>query len=432
MFSRERPKCSRRGYVYVAVLMTTLLVASLVAATLTVSTSRFVQAIDTQDHRQAIGLAHDELHRQLALSATSADWRDDQTNGTFTSWHGGATTGPEEWMAEGRGEVRYQCSDSDGDLHDDPSDPVELMFHSKVGNAEAAIAATADSVVRPLSCLGNTVSSANDLRIENQSRFVSTSTVAAGHDVVVDSDARIAAPTVHYVNALTGTVAGDVAEENVELPTVDLVAMYTDGAVAIEASSLTSFNSQKRLEQHILTSTYSPFGAAGSVYKITLNNQVLAIEDCRIEATLVVEGATKVIIRESNLVLGDPTTGVSLITDAPIEIVQWQGELVEASVGFNYNPSHAPYDGTTDSANNDVYRSELRGLFYTNDTFTVISRTDESPVNLLGCVVCHDFIVQTHTTISSMPELMSLPPEGFVKLDHLQLRPRTVRSVLSP
>lgn len=434
MFLRTACHHSRGGYVYVAVLMTTLLVASVVAATLTVSTSRFAQAIDTQDHRQAIGLAHDELHRQLALSATMPDWRASQTDSAFTSWRGGEATGPEAWMAQGRGEVRYQCLDSDGDLRDNPSDPVELTVHAKVGNAEAAIAATADAIVRPLNCLGHTVACANDFRVENQSRFVSTSTVAAGLNIEVDSDTYMAVPTVYYGDTVVGTVNGDAveAETELEVPSVDLVALYSDGAVTIPANSLNNFSSQKRLQRQILTSTHNPFGTAGPVYHITLNNQELAIEGCRIEATLVVEGATKVNIRESNLILGDPATGMSLITDAPIEIVDWQGELIESSVGFNYNPSHTPYHGTTDSANNDVYRSELRGLFYSSDTFTVHSRADQSPVNLVGSVVCHDFVVQTHTTISSMPELMEFPPQGFVKLKHLQLRPRTVRSVFSP
>jgi len=393
---------SRSGYVYVAVLMTTLIVSAIVASTLAVSTARRQRLMDTRDHHAAVSLAHDEVQRQLALSCTQTDWRFGQTNDVFTAWRSG-----EGWMANGHGRVRHRWNDSDGNLQDDIADPVEITVHAIVGRAEAAIQATLDTQTQPLSVLRHAIACDDDLIVENGSQLSCVRGVAAGDDVRADNGCRIYAPYAVYADEVSGTVAGDQVQEDTTLPTSDLIGLYSQRAITIPHNELSVHRSQRRLMDLVLTSTENPFGTPGPVYHITLNNKDFVIENCRVEATLVIENASKVIFRQGNLMLGDPATKVSIITDAPIEVVDWRGDRGDQ-------------------------RSLLSGLIYTSDNIEFINRLDVTPIRLRGCVIANACVIQTHTTIEKLDDLVLNPPPGFLEPAYLFIRPRTLRSLPSP
>ncbi|TWU03243.1 hypothetical protein [Neorhodopirellula pilleata] len=392
----------RSGYVYVAVLITTLIVSAVVASTLVVSTSRRQMQIDTRDHHAAMALAHDELQRQLAMSRTQTDWRTGQTNNVFTGWRSGQT-----WMAGGLGQVRHRWNDPDGDLHDNPVDPVEISIHATVGRAEAAIQATLEVETQPLSVLQHAIVCDDDLRVENGARLSCVRGVVAGDDVRADTGSRIYVPYAIYADEASGTIDGDQVQDDEPLPTFDLIDLYSQGAVVIPQNALSVHQSQRRLMDLVLTSTQNPFGVAGPVYHITLNNKDFVVENCHVEATLVIENASKVILREGNVMLGDPATKVSIITDAPIEVVNWRGEVGDE-------------------------RSVLSGLYYTSDNIQMVNRLDNTPIRMRGCIIANACTVQTHTTIEKLDDLNLDPPPGFLEPAFLMVRPRTLRSIASP
>lgn len=392
----------RTGYVYVAVLMTTLIVGAVVASMLVVSTSRQQRFVDTRDHHAAVALAHDELHRRLAHSRTHPDWRTGQINNAFTNWRSGET-----WMAGGRGHVRHRWNDPDGDLHDDPVEPVDITIHAVVGRAEAAIEATLETVTQPSSVIEHAIACDDDLRVENSARLSCVRGVAAGDDVRADNGSRLYSPYAIYSDEASGMIAGDRIQDDSTLPTSDLIRLYSEGAVTIPQSALSVKKSQRRLIDLVLTTTQNPFGTSGPVYHIMLNNKDFVVENCHIEATLVVENASKVIFRQGNVVQGNPANHVSLITDAPIEVVDWRGE-----------------SGTQ--------RSLLSGLFYTSDNVEFVNRLDSTPIRVRGCVIANTCMVRTHTTIEKLDDLVLNPPRGFVEPVYLFVCPRTLRSVPSP
>lgn len=391
----------RPGYVYVAVLMTTLIVSAVVASTLAVSTSRLRRSVDTRDHRAAVALVHNELQRQLALSQTQPDWRSFQSHNEFSEWHSG-----QPWMGNGR--VRHRCTDDDGDIQDNPMDSIEITIHAVCGRAEAAIAATLDAETRALTLLRNAVSCSNNFQAQNQSQFVSASGIAAGNDVTSESGSRISSPYVIYSDQTSGNIEGDAIQGDIEMPANDLLALYSENAETIQANQLSTNASQRRMLNRVLTTTTSPFGDPAPVYYLNLNNQDLVIENCRIEATLVVANASNVIFRQGNVIGGDPTTRVSIVTDSPIEVADWRAETT------------------------DHQRSILSGLFYTTDRMQFTSRADQTPIRVRGTIIANDCVIQTHTTIQALHELTLTPPPGFVEMANLIVRPRTFKMIASP
>ena len=169
---RRRARRKRRGgYLYVAVLFTSLIVAGSIATALSLDTARIKTLNASADRGSAIRLAESEIHRISVLLSTDSDWRDEVANATPSDW---VTYG--SLMGAANAAARFVLVDQDGDLADDVFDDAELIAHARFGQAEAAVSVVMENGYAPLDLLRFGVSTFDDLRCEGGATLVSEKT----------------------------------------------------------------------------------------------------------------------------------------------------------------------------------------------------------------------------------------------------------------
>ncbi len=119
------------------------------------------------------------------------------------------------------------------------------------------------------------------------------------------------------------------------------------------------------IENVVLGNTANPFGnkliSANGAYFIDVPGENLLIRDSRINASLVVESASKIEI--GNAVSWEPTgrNFPALIANAPISDLTANTILSEDTIGVNLNPSGSPYRGVSDIDASDSYPGLING-----------------------------------------------------------------------
>ncbi|NNE00245.1 MAG: hypothetical protein HKN47_23240, partial [Pirellulaceae bacterium] len=89
-FRRSQPTAvrppRRAGYLYVAVLFTTLIIVATVTAGLSLSTANTRGEIDRIDRMSALRLAESQLQRVATQMQSENTWRSTATNSVYSDW----------------------------------------------------------------------------------------------------------------------------------------------------------------------------------------------------------------------------------------------------------------------------------------------------------------------------------------------------------
>ena len=404
---------ARDGYLYVAVLFTTLIVVASVTAALTVSTNSIRSEQDRGSRDQAIRLAESEIHR-LAVLMQQGSWRTDYNNNTFTAWR--------ELQSDGtnlvsQAEVRHRFVDADGDLADDPSDSVELTVHARVSVAEVAVSVQLEPAPEPLGLLNYSITCTDDLQI-NSALLTCEQGVQVFDDCKTDNWGLLTTPRLEFNGYIQFSVRGEVINSSsITEPSESVVDNYVSQGTQISLAALPLSGSDYLIENALLSPNANPFGAAdpNGIYWLDAGGAKVIIKNCRCLATLAIRNAS--VVEVSGGVVWDyPTSAdVILATNGPIEFRDLEAELSEPALSVNFNPTGSPYRGTlSNSTNTDVYRSELRGIVYSNGSQTYYPLDTDELFTVTGAIICTDLWVQGPLQVLPLSELRgSTPPTGL-------------------
>lgn len=202
----SRRRSHRRGAVYVAVLGTTLLVVSIGLGSLAVARSRMAAAMQDADGLRARELAEAGLEEVLRRLAAGTAWRQAVGEGglwfTDDSFVSGTLS---VWLAD----------PEDGDLADDPADPVDVRIEAKAGEAVRRLRATVD-LRRRASVLQPRVMAGQSMRIRDSLITGSGALRTNGQVDVQDSEVHldvvfsdsISGSTFHGLNRVAAASSG--------------------------------------------------------------------------------------------------------------------------------------------------------------------------------------------------------------------------------
>ena len=428
----QNQRRSRGGYVYVAVLMTSLVLAALTAASMHATIRSRQAVVSENDHELALELARSELHRQLVRSGEVAGWSSELTNDVFSSWRTGLS-----WAAGGRGSVRHRLTDVDGSPGDDPADSLELTVHARVDQADAAVQMILNPVLANHESCHFAITASGDFKLKKDGRLSSEMPIQVGGDVDADEPSTLVAPQLRTDGTLdpTSLLRGELDTSPAIVPNVDMIAMYRDDAVEIDFESLPKSGKEQALVEIVLTSSSNPFGVASDIYLIQGSgngNDKLVIEDCRIEATLIIANISEIKIEKGIIWSPPPMASVSLATDAKIKIDKWEEVLDENDLNVNFNPTNAPYEGVADNDQIDVYATQLNGVFWTTDKFDINSPDSGDSLRIRGMIVCEDFDADSPVHVHRMDDVRLFPPRGLQQVEHYVVQPGSYERVFSP
>jgi Tfp pilus assembly protein PilX len=437
--SLQRAK-RRSGYLYVAVLFTTLIISAVVTASLTVSTSNARSSADRSNRKSALRLAESELHRVAARLSDQSSWRTDHTSGQWTTWiaiDSGFVAASSLSMTsdDSAAAVRYRLTEADDDLRDDLRDQTVLTAHARVGQSQAAVSVTLQPSYPPLPILNYGLTATDDLELEDDGTLSSDGIVQVVDDCKTNTSGVLISPQLECSGSVQFNVRGSIAAANVTLPSHNVVDVYAENATTIAIGALSSSAGERQMQDVVLTSQNNPFGTPDplGVYKIDAQGSVIRISHCRIDATLVIQNCPRVEVAGGITWSFPNQADAILVTDGLIRFDNLDSALDESSRGTNFNPPSSPYR-LIDSNNNqsDTFPTELRGIIYAVDDIEFEPLSDNSRLLITGAVIGSDVRVSGDVSITRLTELIDTPPVAFADWEPLQFQRGSFRRVETP
>ena len=412
----------RGGYLYVAVLFTSLIVGAAVATALSLDTTRLKSQNAQADRDAAIRLAEGELHRLAVQLNEVPTWRLTETHASVSSWRSVSSDGPAS--------VRYQINDADGDLSNDELDDVQIIAHAVYGSSQAAVSVDLDAGYAPHDLLKYGVTATDDIEVNNGALLVSEGPIQVHDDCKTFSTGAIVCERLECSNRIEVPVRGDVVPSSVESLAAGMVDRYISVGTEIPFVSLPN-DGLKGIRRVVLSSSENPMGPTdpNGIYWIDCGGQSIYIGESRINATIAIRNTPLVTITGG--VLWE-TSGAMLVTGAPVIFDNYNSHLDEAAVGVNFNPQSSPYLGVSDFTLDDRYSSQLKGILYSEGDVTVWSSINAMPVHLTGLVVARDLQLFSDLHVHSANELAQNVPLGFVDPRPLRFRSGSFRRVPLP
>ncbi|MHC4293948.1 MAG: hypothetical protein ACYSTL_00010 [Planctomycetota bacterium] len=392
---RIRRNAGRRGSVYVFVLATALLVTVIGLAAITLARINIRRSGMGADQTEAMSLAGSAIEAAVTHINTIPEWR-------FYYQHGVET--PQ--IAFGNGTVSWKLIDPDGNLSDDPTDPVRLLGIGRAGDSAWVYTVMLDST-SPLPAIKTCIHSQGELFIK-----AGKSITADGAPASTNNNFRNDGILYGDIEAVTQSGGGGVTG-SVTIP-APIKQLPDPGVFLLYAGKATILPFSGHLDRHVITPTINEYGGGvnpNGIYYLNTNGNDLTIKKSRIHGTLVIDAGTRLVKIDNEVLLQN------FRPDCPVLIVRGRLELTyrsdvllsESVCGHNFNPPGAPYGGEIDADMDDQYPSEIRGLVHvTGSVFLKNTQTIRGMILSGGGAT-----IEADPKIIYDPRIAKNPPEGY-------------------
>lgn len=378
------------------VLGTTAIASSIAIFTMMTLRTQSIGKDLTRDRLQAELTARGMIEQARQLIESDNNWRTNRTNGVWTSYTGSGAT------------AQVAVTDTDGNLADDPTDPITIVGTGTRGNARQRWSVDLYTQIEPLAALTSPIY-AN-----------TTITVGLFQRLTVTGGPIFANGQITNLGTIVGdTLSGSYTGANPS-------GTRTTGATARTVPDATVMTYYENLAQSIAYTgnidrrllapgvNYDGTGQVDGLYKINTGNQDIEIKDLRLRGTLVIRCGAGRIVRLVDRVLMQPARPdyPVLITDGSVDIkIKSSAEnLTESNIGINFNPGSAPYNGVADSDMDDIYPNEVQGLVHARQSIWL-----NEECRVIGCLMAEGAITVLvgRPNIHYDPALATNPPIGY-------------------
>jgi hypothetical protein len=102
-------------------------------------------------------------------------------------------------------------------------------------------------------------------------------------------------------------------------------------------------------------------------------------------------------------------------------------QLSEVTLAANFNPTGAPYSGSTDNDKKDTYPNEIRGLVHIEGSLKL-----QQTARIVGAVICNGSVsCEEANTITYNPSLYACPPKWYTYVDGMRLSPQSWKQLVN-
>lgn len=418
--SRRGISTRRRGGVYALVLITVMVVVCMCVTGMEIQTVARKQGGLWQDALEARLIARSAAEMAIERTYSVPAWR-----ALSAGWTGAYSLG--------RGTGTAQMSDPiDGNLNNNSSDPVVVVGRGVVGEATQQVQVTLDAFFPAMTSLQRAMHVGGTLTFTNASVWATD--VIGTNMLATAANSSINAPVYAVTPVAGGTYsAGSKSGQALcEMPDATVGDYYLAKGTRIASSSLAVLNvltGSKKMNNFVLSPGSNPWGSvnADGIYIIDMLGKDLEISDCRIRGTLLIlnPGLNTTVLGS---VLWEPATPgfPLLVVMGGLTLNTSSTPLSEASLAYNFNPASTPYQGQSDSANDDVYPSVLAGLVYCSGSMTISGQ-----VNVRGAVIAGvAATVNGALSIAYDPVYFTAAPPGFRSAPQMVVRPGSWRRLV--
>ncbi len=420
------PRQIRAGYLYVAVLMTSLVVSAMGLTALSIAALRLRSATAANDWNVAAAMAQSAVEDALLQLAANNNWRTSQSNGVEVTS-----------VTLGSGSYTWKLVDEDGNLNDDLSDSVRIVGIGRAGEAVVAESVRLLPAGDPLSSLETALTTASNITLGGGTQLTTDRLVSSGGTITATAFLSQLIGDAEAVGTISGNVTGEQAagEQARVLPGSSVFDYYKDNGTWISATALPDVSGVRTLQNVLLSPSSHPYSSTGNaegIYVLDCAGARVAIKNCRIYGTLVVLNPG------ANSALEGSVRWDAAVGNYPVLLVQGDmilktnlADLSEVTLAVNFNPSGTPFLGVNDNDLLDAYSSEINGLVYVSGTFNAASDLLES--QLRGVTLCTAFIANSSCRFNYRELLFDYPAPGFASGNPMQVSPGSRRrETLSP
>lgn len=413
------------GSLYVATLAVVGVVALMGLGAIVLARGSAGAAGESADARRARALARSGVEYAAAwVRFSGAD------TGVTSARFAADLGGPVAADFDGREALFELFDDADGDLLDDPRDPVRLRGIGRVGAAEWAEEALAvDDAGRPLSPLRAALHATDGVRVE-----AGATPVFIGGPLSIDGTLTVIGSVTGDVEA--GAIAGTGTITGTAVPGAARRGGVPRATIQMWIEIATELEYQGDLGSSILApgvNSYDPDSGTNEhgVYLIRTGGADLLMNQSRVYGTLIVDtGGGTFIMEESSLIEPGRIDAPALIVIGNADLALIEDPFTEGIVSLN--PPGAPYLGVTDDDLDDEFESGIFGLVHVLGRVNVIGTW-----TIRGTMIVDGTarIMSGETTFMQDPSLLMLPPLGYgddAVVGNARLVPGTVRRVVSP
>lgn len=309
-------------------------------------------------------------------------------------------------LAFHKGTLSWRVKDLvDGNLANNAEDQILIQGIGRVGEAVWVETVQAIPAGGPPEALHMSLHAAGRVRIGNVGHLI-----AGGAPVSTNGELRIEGTV--YGNAecesktgsggITGTLSVDQPPKG--MPPSGVFQLYRDAALPL------AYNGD--IEGQVLSSGVNTYGGethSDGLYYINTGGNLLTVRGSRIHGTLLVEGNVRV---DAEALLHNARQDYPVLIvkgNLTVSTTSASGDLHESAWNRNFNPPGAPYMGSTNDNEEDVYPNEIRGLVH------VIGHvTFENTPRLAGMVWCEGEVnAPGQVRIQHDSSLPEHPPLGY-------------------
>ncbi|WP_145288787.1 hypothetical protein [Pirellulimonas nuda] len=420
------PRTRRPGYLYVAVLMTSLLISAMGLTALSVAALRLRCSTASTDWTAAAALAQSAIEDAVLKVSLDNAWRTKNTHNV-----------PSTAVSLAAGAYSWKLLDDDGNLADDDRDSVRVVGIGRVGEAVVAESVRLIPTGNPLSCLETALHCNNSVSLGLLVQLTTDQTVSTNGSLAATALLCKVTGNAEASGAISGTVTGTKTSGAPTrlMPGSSALDYYLDNGAWIEIGALPLVIGARTIQKVVISPTLNPYGSGGNpegIYVIDCGGAQVKIKDCRIIGTLVLLNPAANSCLEGSI-HWDTAVGnyPALLVTGDIELRTGTAELSETLQGVNYNPVGAPYEGVADTDKSDAYTSEISGLVYVSGRLSAPSDLLESRIR--GVTVCNALTMDSSSRFNYRPLLHDYPAPGFAHGNPMQVSPGSRRrESLSP
>ena len=414
-FSRRPRNSARRGSaLYITVVGVTLIVSAIGLSAVTVARLRLRATTQQHNLLEARRVASSAVENALVVLNSNPNWRTDYLNNVEY---------PSTPVPLGDNTFTWKLVDDDAVLDDDESDVVRVYGIGRVGQQVWTESVQVQPAGSALTCLEASFHSYGQITLSDGVTWTSDQIVSTNGSIYADGSGVINGDGEAVGTIESGSVSGTATEgiSPRQVPGSSVFEYYLANGTPIDINDLPG-TSPRMMEKVVLSPGNNPYGDGTTnpegVYVIDCQNQTIRIKLVRIEGTLVLlnPGFGSDLDNDQHWAPKVANFPV-LLVDGDI-IFNWHGEheLRESIAGVNYNPSHTPYQGQSDTDQTDNYPGRIAGLIYVSGKLTM---THECV--LQGVVVVDTVDPQDNMTLTYDSTFLDNPPPGFRSGDTMEV-----------
>lgn len=358
--NRKTQLAFRRGYTYIAVMMTAVAVASLAMSSAWIAREIHLEQTAADEAFELASEADSAIELALARIATNSSWRETHVHNT--------EYGP---FALGNVNLFYRLLDRSGNIGTGRLRDITVIGIARRGSSSYAVQVDATPAGSALTCLNHGIAVDSNSSLSYRTTWVTNGGIYSKGNISLEWEASMTGPiqssgTISGV-FLNGTLTARVAEAS--FANASTLQRYVAEATNIPISSLPRSSSNiPQFRNCLLSPNHNPFGGnlnSNGVYRIDCQNLQIQIENCRILGTLILENiGTDSRLNQNVLIQPAVPNYPSLLINGTLRINSRWGNFSEATLGVNLNPSGAPYQGLTNDTTTDIYPARIEGIYY--------------------------------------------------------------------